>query len=131
MTDLEIMAIERACERLVLDFAGFSDRQAYESLASLFIEHGTLTRPSGDVLIGHEAIVRSYQSRPRQHVTRHICTNIRITVESNDRARGFTYAIVYSADSNPRIGEFEDDFLRTPEGWRIAARNARFVKFSS
>ena len=33
MSDIEI---ERACERLVLDFAYFSDRQDYESLVALF-----------------------------------------------------------------------------------------------
>jgi hypothetical protein len=48
-------------------------------------------------------------------------------VKSVDQARGLTYAVVYSINGNPRIGEFEDEFRRTAEGWRIAARIARFV----
>jgi len=134
-------AIERACERLVLDFAHFSDSQDYESLANLFAPNGTMVRPSGDPLIGRAAIIQSYQARPAGRISRHVCTNIRIIVQSPDRAHGLTYAIVYSAKANqspeahfgvkadPRhlVGEFEDEFVRTQEGWRIASRKARFV----
>jgi hypothetical protein len=127
MTEQEIISIERACERLVVDFAYFSDRREYESLGALFVANGTLTRPSGNVLVGHEAIVESYKATPAERVTRHVCTNIRIVVVSVGRARGVTYAVVYSTNANPRVGEFEDEFLRTPEGWRIASRKARFV----
>jgi len=138
MTDI---SIERACERLVLDFAYFSDRQDYESLAALFVPNGAMTRPNGDELGSRDAIVKSYHGRGSGRITRHICTNIRITVESSDRARGLTYAIVYSANAarppeahfgikaDPRhlVGEFEDEFVRTDQGWRIASRQARFV----
>jgi len=127
MTEEEIIAIERACERLVVDFAYFVDRREYESLGRLFTENGTMTRPSGSVLAGREAIVSSYKATPAERVTRHICTNIRIIVDSADRARGMTYAVVYSKNGNPRVGEFEDEFLRTAEGWRIVSRVARFV----
>jgi 5-methyltetrahydropteroyltriglutamate--homocysteine methyltransferase len=86
-------------------------------------------------------VLKSYQSRPGGRITRHVCTNIRITVESSETARGLTYATLYSANANdapeahfgikadPRqlVGEFEDEFVRTAEGWRFAARRARFV----
>src|SRR5262245_58600390 len=141
MAEMSDISIERACERLVLDFAYFSDHQDYESLASLFTPDGTMARPAGDPLVGRAAILKSYQSRPAGRLTRHVCTNIRITVESADRARALTYAIVYSANpsepseahfglkADPRqlLGEFEDEFVRTEEGWRIAVRRARFV----
>jgi hypothetical protein len=127
MTEEEIIAIERACERLVVDFAYCSDRREFESLGALFVESGTMTRPSRSVLAGREAIVESYTATPAERVTRHVCSNIRIVVESANQARGLTYAVVYSNNGNPRVGEFEDQFLRTPEGWRIAVRIARFV----
>ena len=134
------ISIERACERLVLDFAHFSDSQKAQELAALFTPNGVMERPAGDPLVGRDAILKSYQSRPPGRVTRHVCTNVRITVESADVARGLTYAIVYAANANrppeghfgilaePRqlIGEFEDEFVRTDEGWRIATRRARF-----
>jgi hypothetical protein len=138
MTDI---SIERACERLVLDFAYHADRQEYEALAALFVPDGTMARPTGDPLVGRAAIIKSYQARGGGRVTRHFCANIRITVESPDRARGLTYALVYSAtadrlpvahfgiEADPRhlIGEFEDEFVRTVEGWKIASRRARFI----
>jgi hypothetical protein len=127
MTEREINVIERACERLVVDFAYFSDRREYESLGALFVENGTMTRPSGSVLAGREAIVKSYKATPVERVSRHVCSNIRIVVESADQARGLTYAVVYSINANPRVGEFEDEFLRTADGWRISTRIARFV----
>ena len=138
MTDI---SIEQSCERLVLDFAYFSDHRENEELAELFTSDGTMTRPSGDTLVGRPAILKEYQSRPAGRFTRHLCTNIRIVVESEDRARGLTYALVYSAVANepplqhfgrkvePRqlIGEFEDEFVRTAAGWKIASRRAHFV----
>jgi hypothetical protein len=141
MTEEEIISIERVCQRLVVDFAYFSDRREYESLAALFAEEGSLTRPTGDPLVGRAAILKSYQSRPGGRITRHICTNIRINVESRGTARGLTYAVVYSAnagdapeahfgikaDARRLVGEFEDEFVLTPAGWRFGSRQARFV----
>jgi uncharacterized protein (TIGR02246 family) len=138
MTDI---SIERACERLVLDFAYFSDANDAESLAALFTPKGTMMRPSGGALLGRAAILESYQSRAPGRLTRHICTNIRITVQAPDRATGITYAVVYNANATrppeahfgikaePRqlLGEFEDKFVLTDEGWKFAARRARFV----
>lgn len=119
--------IERACERLILDFAYFSDRREYESLGSLFTRNGIMIRPSGARLEGRDAIVAAYKATSADRITRHVCTNIRITVESDQRARGITYATVYSGSATPKIGEFEDEFMLTADGWRIAARSARFV----
>jgi hypothetical protein len=142
MTDF---SIERACERLVLDFAYFSDRGEYDALARLFTPFGTIIRPAGDALTGRDTIRDAYKSRPAGRITRHVCANIRITVESAERAHGVTYAVVYSANAmrppeahfgikaDPRqlIGEFEDDFVKTEEGWRFALRQARFLMHTS
>ena len=141
MTELEVIAIEHACERIVLDSVGFVDGQAYEALAALFVPDGILTRPNGDRIIGPAAILKAYTSRPGGRITRHVVSNIRVTVESLNRALSLSYALVYSAPADgpadgafgvqaePRhlVGEFEDEFVRTPEGWRFALRRARFV----
>jgi hypothetical protein len=144
MTEQETLSIEHACRRLILDFAFYSDRREYETLAALFTVQGTLTRPSGEVLVGQDAIVASYRGKASTRITRHICTNIRITVESSQRARGLTYAIVFGADSHQKpvehfgiradarqlVGEFEDLFAMTSEGWRFESRIARFTMFT-
>jgi hypothetical protein len=137
---IETIMIERACERLVLAFAHFSDHLEYESLAALFTSDGIMQRPNGDLLNGRDAILNAYRARPAGRITRHVCSNIRITVESSDRARGLTYAVLYSGSSTgpanghfgfkveqQLVGEFEDEFVLTADGWRIAVRRARFV----
>ena len=59
-------------------------------------------------------------------------STIRITPLSNDRAIGISYVTVYAAPgaegqiqsvAGPTIlGNYVDEFERTPEGWRIASR---------
>jgi uncharacterized protein (TIGR02246 family) len=144
LIDTDDAAIERACARLVLESAAANDRQDYESFAALFTQDGVLYRPSGEPLRGAEEIVASYRTRPSIRITRHVCTNVLITVESQERARGLTYVVLYAADgsqppsqfgarcdSRVLIGELEDVFRRTESGWRIAERQARFVMHTS
>jgi uncharacterized protein (TIGR02246 family) len=141
LSEVEITIIERACARLVLDFVDRSDQRDHEGLAALFAPDACLVRPNGESLIGRAAILESYRSRPAGRITRHICTNVRITVLSAERARGISYAVVYSANENAPpdghfgvkadarrlVGEFEDEFVRTTDGWRFANRRCRFV----
>lgn len=144
LTDEDRAAIERACARLVLESAAANDRGDYEAFAALFTANGVLHRPAGAPLRGAEEIVASYASRPSDRITRHVCSNILVEVESQQCARGLTYVLLYAADGSqpanqfgvrcdPRVlvGELDDVFERTHEGWRIAERNARFVMHSS
>ncbi len=119
----------------------FVDHQDYAGFAALFMPQGTLSRPGGTPLVGPVAIQTAYESRPTTRMTRHLCTNIRVTIESADRARALTYVLLFTgnstepapdhfgrtADAKQLVGEFEDEFERTPQGWRIRARQARFV----
>ncbi len=134
-------AIERACTRLVLDAVAANDGGDFEAFAALFTPDGILRRPSGEPLHGREAIAASYGTRPASRITRHVVSNVRIDVESSAAARGLSYVVLYAADgdaapdrhfgvpADPRtlVGEFEDRFVLTGEGWRIAERDARFV----
>lgn len=144
--DIEILneqtraLIEHACARLVVESVAANDRQDYEAFAAYFTSDGLLHRPSGEPLCGPDEIVASYQLRPRNRLTRHVCTNILVNVESPTAARGTTYVVLYAADAEqsggafgvkcePRtlIGELEDRFTLTEAGWRISERRARFV----
>ncbi|HEX7082160.1 MAG TPA: nuclear transport factor 2 family protein [Gammaproteobacteria bacterium] len=140
LTEQERALIEHACARLVLESVAANDRQDYEAFADLFTSDGLLHRPSGPPLVGRDEIIDSYRSRPRNRMTRHVCSNIIVTAESTATARGLTYVVLYSADAlraegpfgakcDPRtlIGELEDAFRLTASGWRIAERRARFV----
>lgn len=141
MSPDEILQIERACERLILDAVHYTDHRDYAAFAALFTPAGSLSRPGGAPLIGPAAIQKSYEARPAQRLTRHLCTNIRVTVDSSERAHALTTVLLvtgncaepppdhfgWSADSKQLVGEFEDEFERTAQGWRIRARQARFI----
>jgi uncharacterized protein (TIGR02246 family) len=141
MNDQDVSLIERACTRLVLEAAAANDRHDFAAFASLFAVDGVLYRPSGEPLRGRGAIVESYRARPKSRMTRHVCSNVLVHVESANAARALTYVVLYGADAEippdgqfgvacePRrlIGEFADRFVLTAEGWRIKERRARFV----
>ncbi|GGO83470.1 hypothetical protein GCM10011348_27320 [Marinobacterium nitratireducens] len=143
LTDSLRDQVERSCTRLILDSADCADRQDYTGLAALFTPDARLYRPTAPdtPLEGRAAILDSYQSRPRDRITRHICSNIRVTVESAERARVLTYVQIYATanregegdplgpamDDRLLVGEFEDECVAGLGGWYIAARKARFV----
>ena len=141
VTDSERLAIERACEQLVIDSATFNDHKDWVSLAALYAPEAVVTRPTGDQLVSREAIEASYAAGPPDRVTRHFCTNLRVHVDSPTTAHATTVVLIVFGDgtqepdgpfgvtANERqlIGEFADLFVRTEEGWRIASRHAYMV----
>ena len=136
-------AIERACQRLVIEFAQVVDAQEYERLRELFAPDATFARPTDpDTLIhGVDSIIEAYAARPRKRLTQHLCTNIRIAADSEDTAHGTCRVLLFLADaSEPELpgkgrkaaasqllGEFADRFRRTSAGWRFVERRGRLL----
>jgi hypothetical protein len=143
LSDLDTLAIERACERLIYEFFEAIDNRNDGHLANLFIADCTYARPiePNTIISGIENVVKAFEARPGGRVTRHICSNVRITVESATRARGNHRVVLISgssespahpqfgfkADARQLIGEFDDEFVKTPQGWRFASRRGRVV----
>ena len=90
----------------------------------------------------HQLEVMNYAlgNIPAQSLRMHVCWGNYEGPHDHDIALEKVIGIILKAKpsaiqfeaSNPRhahewIGEFEDEFVRTAEGWRIAARRARFV----
>lgn len=126
----------QACEALVLDYAYYRDREdlqtAAEGVAGLFTEDATLT-VNGQSFQGRAAIFERIAGQSNAPLTAHMMSTIRIFPESGQRATGVSYATVYvvpkqgdtpvTADGFTAVGEYHDEFVRTPAGWRIAKRN--------
>jgi SnoaL-like domain len=124
MSDLERLNSERACERLILDYAAFNDAQDWEAATSLYAPHGRMSRPTApDVFIeGSEAILRAFQSRPPR-TTRHICANVRIDVLSDTRATATSQILLFtSAEAPPLVGSYADIFEKIDGRWRFSER---------
>ena len=141
-TALDTAAVERACERLVLDSAAHNDSKDWAALAALYTPDARLERPSGQVVEGREAIEAAYRAGPADRQARHVCTNITITVGGPAEATGTTTVVLYAWTAPPpgetgdgelptfpppALGEFVDSFALTEQGWRISARQARLI----
>jgi hypothetical protein len=142
--EIDALLIERACERLVHEFAEVLDTQQFERLRELFTPDATFYRPAEpDVAIrGVDAIIGSYRSRLQGYRSQHLCTNVLIRVTSDDSASG-TLRIFFEAGpaDTPEgagveptlevLGGFEDRFVRTDRGWRFSERRGRLFFQSS
>ena len=142
--EIDALLIERACERLVHEFAEALDTRQFEQLRDLFAPDATFYRPAEpDVMIrGVDAIIDSYRSRLQGYRSQHLCTNVLIRATSTDSASG-TLRIFFKAGPadtpvGPGIqptlevlGGFEDRFVRTDHGWRFSERRGRLYFQSS
>lgn len=141
MTAEERTAIEWQCQQLALRFIGHNDRQEWSSMCELLTADATFARPTDpdNPIRGREAIRSAFEARPADKITRHLCTNIVVTAASTTEASGRLYALLFTGDSadtaahglcaNARqlVGEFDDLYRRTEDGWRIARRAGRIV----
>ena len=124
--------------RAGVDYADAVDTQEYARLRDIFVEDAAFTRPANpqELIHGVENIVAMFESRPRNRLTQHIVSNIRVRVESADRAVGTCRVLLFTSDvSDPGapdfgrkasarqlIGTYKDRYVRTKNGWRFAER---------
>jgi hypothetical protein len=123
VTGDERRAIEADCARLIALYANLNDAARWAEAAALYAEDGVMARPTAPdaPLVGRAAILAAFESRPPRK-TRHVCSNVVITVEGPDAASGESAMILLQPDAAPLAGSFHDRFVRTAEGWRFAER---------
>lgn len=136
MDDLQRMFAERACERLIMEYARRVDFGNASAIADLFTEDG---RWEGTdlVLDGRDEIRDWFSERERltRRVSRHVCTNVIVDVLSPEEAQSLCFLVNYRHDRRdgddgspapaevPKyVGELHDRFLRTADGWRFTER---------
>ncbi len=128
--------IKRACENLVMDYARHRDQAQGAALAQLFTEDAELS-VNGETFIGRKALLTRFAAPATQRF-RHMMSNVHITVTGHKQAIGVSYALIFVGPidkHNPdapitvsnfvAMGEYQDTFVLTDAGWRIASR--RFV----
>jgi len=114
------------------------------------IDHGEATRTAD--LFTDDAVIRftredwtgkdqiragmGLREAKTERISRHVCNNFHVTSVREDKITATTYLSLYRADAKPGekvghiqgpavLGEYEDTFVRTPSGWRIAQRICR------
>ncbi|MFB7241585.1 hypothetical protein CW362_36740 [Streptomyces populi] len=131
---LERLLAERACERLVLELVHRLDLGEPGTVCDLFTSDGVWEWPyDGRRIEGRDALRAYFGSRPADRLSRRMCTNILVTVDSPDTATATTYFATYRVDGYTEgtlvptplpanVGHYEDTFRRTDGVWLIATR---------
>ncbi len=123
-------AIEAECARLPLLYAKYADNGDHAALADLFSADATYARPFDTPLCGRESIQAMFRDR-KPILVRHIVTNVMVEVIDERHAKGTSYLTMLSnhASTQPPqeagglyVGDFEDEYVRTDEGWKFASR---------
>jgi hypothetical protein len=128
---------EQACLRLCTDYVHLIDACEFGAFAELFTEDGILELPARR-LKGRKEIHEILSQRPPSIVSLHICTSPRIEAVSKNEARGSVYAMIFRHEGTSGSAElpvqmeqplsagiYDDEFVRTDEGWRFRSRRMR------
>ena len=134
------LSIQRACTRLVSQYAYLNDERRFEELVELFTEDAVLYRPSApdQAIGGRQAILEAFRKRPADAMTFHVCSDILIDVQSAYAAQGRSRILLLStvrqedgmaSQTEPKApvpGIFRDRFRLTEKGWKFAERRGSF-----
>jgi hypothetical protein len=140
MEDSKRAHITQACERLLLQLAHLTDHGPHEAIAEIFTDDGEFDR-DGTVVRGRQALRDLYAKRPVSLMTRHIVTNVMVTVVSENEANCQAYATVYRFRSQDgtkpvppvdcygpeSVAEYQDLVVKTADGWKVRHRVLRTV----
>lgn len=131
--------IEQECRDLITALVHHYDHGEAEQAAALFVEDGLWVK-SQVPYQGRAAIISSFAAQPAPLVLRHFTSNILVTVHDERRASAVTYYLAFVGQriqTNPdaelplelpgSLGEWNDSFVATPEGWRFTRREGRRI----
>ena len=109
----------------VINLYGFLiDEQRWDELGAVFTDDAVLEVASRDwVMRGVVAIADGYSSA-RHPLGHHMTNTVIADGPSPDQATAITKYLTVRADGSAGTGRYEDRFVRTADGWRIAARVA-------
>lgn len=113
---------------LIHAYCDHFDRNEPEAVAVLFTSDATVDYgPEAETIVGADAIAPTIAAGLERTfaATSHHVSNIRLTFEGPDRARGVTYLYAWHryVDGSPDgelWGRYRHRFERTDAGWRIA-----------
>mgnify|MGYP001583640850 CR=1 FL=1 len=109
-----------------------ADKGRFEELSLLFLPDAVLDIGEGRVLHGRDAILSflggqrtDLQTQTGAGLVRHHVANLRIDVESPDRARGVAYFFVVTDRGPDHWGQYRDVYARSGDRWLFAERRVK------
>jgi hypothetical protein len=130
---------ERECERLIVEFVRRLDLGEPGDVAELFTPDGVWEYPQDGRRVAGCAALRAYFSaRPADRLSRRLCTNILVTLDSPERAHATSYFMTYRVDGHTggmvpsrlptNVGHYADTFARL-DGRRLLASRVTHIAF--
>jgi ketosteroid isomerase-like protein len=136
MTIDELVARERIRET-VAAYAQLADGGRFDEVVALFAEDGVLAVDGRAPFVGRAAIraflagtgadLRATTGVP---LVRHHVSNLRIAVETPERATGSCYFLVVTDRGVDHWGRYRDVYVRGDDRWLFAHRRARLDGFA-
>ena len=121
-----------ACTALVKAYGERADAGDADGFAQLYVEDGVFDR-LGQLICGQAAIREVIAGRPPGTWSRHLCSNIRISVDDDGRGASGVVDLdmqrgqAGSEDIQRLHGKYEDRYVLTDRGWRIQSRRVSLV----
>lgn len=139
LTEVEVAAIKIACEDLSAQYAHYLDGKDYRGLSTLFAEDG-VWEVLGNRMVGPAEVARYWKDRTEAwapgHGRVHQMANQVVTVLDRDHAVGRTMVVIYMFNTQATekqslsptlIARNDDEYVRTPAGWKFKRRTISTV----
>jgi len=108
----------------IADFAAATDARDWKTIASLLTEDALAYGACGRTAVVDRMLAHLGGVGPSQH----LLGNHRVTIEGNE-ARILSYGRVHHVGAGPSegsfyecLGEYDDNWVRTRDGWRLSRR---------
>jgi ketosteroid isomerase-like protein len=131
---VEALEAREAIRELIYAYGRALDRRDFIAFAGLFEPQSGMWVGGFGTATGRDEIFRmmdrsiGHQATPVAPTSHHVFTNIQIEVEGNTASATTKWIFVVPGESGaPQwrfLGHYEDEFVRTDEGWRFRRREA-------
>jgi 3-phenylpropionate/cinnamic acid dioxygenase small subunit len=115
-------------ETLVTEYAWLLDHQRWHDIAELCTDDAVL-HIRGREIVGQDGLAEwaDYRALKKNRRTQHQMTLLRLDPVSKDEVRGSSGLVLHTAKAGggtyvDLVGEYQDEYVRTPAGWRFASR---------
>ena len=130
MAAIEGIVRELECQKALSLLCSALDRGDNAEAAGFFTDDAVIVAPNGQELAG-PAARKFVLGRSAAIITRHLLTNVLVTLDGSERAHAEAYVHVYrvhreepSKPSSQSVGELSVDFRMTDVGWRVSRYRA-------
>lgn len=118
-----------AIEELVTEYAWLLDHRRWDDVATLFTNDAWLFI-RGREIVGRDGLAKwaEYRAQKKSRRTQHQMTLLRLEEVEADLVTGTAALVLHVAKTGGSgtyvdlVGEYEDEYARTPDGWRFRRR---------